>query len=209
MHVQPCLPSGSLVVEAQPGKASCVAGAQRCSATGGTARQAGRLMTVPTPTESVTTPRQARDSANSRTWVIFPFDIDVGFFPTYILLMHSRTRDQPGDTHDEVPMPTDRFAPLSLPRPTQARRRNVAAGSPFANGATQRLVLMLVVVAAGLTTVLSAVQPQDAARAAVIENGALRRTAALSAPASVYVPERFRKVPAQYAQSQAAGGTMH
>jgi hypothetical protein len=121
--------------------------------------------------------------------------------------MHSRTRDQPGDTHDEVPMPTDRFAPL--PRPTQARRRNVAAGSPFANGATQRLVLMLVVVAAGLTTVLSAVQPQDAARAGLVENGALRRTAALSAPASVYVPERFRKVPAQYAQSQAAGGTMH
>lgn len=106
-------------------------------------------------------------------------------------------------------MPTYRFAPLSLPRPVQARRRNVAAGSPFANGATQRLVLMLVVVAAGLTTVLSAVQPRDAARAGLVENGALRRTAALSAPASVYVPERFRKVPAQYAQSQTTGGTMH
>lgn len=183
-------------------------GVPRCSAAGGAAGKAGRWMTVPTPTESVTTPRQARDSANWKTWVFFPLDIVVGFFPTYILLMHSRTRDPPGDTHDEVPMPTDRFAPLSLPRPVQARRRSVTAGSPFANGATRRLVLMLVVVGAGLTTVLSAVQPRDAALAGLVENGALRRTAALSAPASVYVPERFRKVPAQYAQSQPAGGAM-
>ena len=99
-------------------------------------------------------------------------------------------------------MQTDRFAPLSLPRPAQGRTRRAVAGSPFTTGATPRLVVVLIVVAAGLMTVLSAVQRQDPARAGLVEGGALRRTATLSAPA--YVPERFRKVPALYAQSQAA-----
>ncbi|MFZ4534059.1 MAG: hypothetical protein ACOYOJ_19895 [Alsobacter sp.] len=105
-------------------------------------------------------------------------------------------------------MTTDRLAPLSLPSPAQAGMHSVVARLRLATGTTQRLVFVLVVVAAGLTTMLSAVQPQDRVRAGLVENGALRRTAALSAPASVYVPERFRKISAQYAQSQATSGAM-
>lgn len=106
-------------------------------------------------------------------------------------------------------MPIDRLAPLSLPRPAQGRTQRAVVGSPFAAGATPRLVGILIVVAVGLAAVLSAMPRQDPARAGLVEGGALRRTATLSAPASVYVPERFRKVPALYAQSQAAGGTVH
>ena len=106
-------------------------------------------------------------------------------------------------------MPIDRLAPLTLPRPAQGRPRRAVAGSPIATGATPRLVGVLIVVAVGLAAVLSAVQRQDPARAGLVEGGALRRTATLSAPASAYVPERFRKMPALYAQSYATSGAVH